>query len=272
MLAEPLSISNYKLFLVMSVQIPFSPDCICGRFISREKRFTVYIYYCGRKIAVHSNNTGSMLGLLRPGTPVLASPSAKAGRKLAWTQEAIWNGPASPLLKNIERPNASFYNDGFWVGVNTSLPNKLLKVAFNAGRLPFTEGYSKCEQERKYGNSRMDALISGDSKKQIWVECKNVTLVEDSIALFPDAVSERACKHLDDLMSLVANNHRAALFCLVQRPDAKCFGPADIIDKKFSKLFWKAIACGVEVWPFQAHVSKNGVTLGNLLPLAKCTV
>lgn len=259
----------------MQPKISFSPDCIYGRFIRREKRFIAYLDYCGNEIAVHSNNTGSMLGLLRQGMPVLASPATRPGRKIAWTMEAIWCGRMLPSFKNgITSCHDLFVNDsllesGFWVGVNTSIPNQLLKKAFHAGYLPFANGYTRCELERKHGKSRLDALISGDGKKPIWIECKNVTLLEDSIALFPDAVSERASKHLDELIGLVANNQRAALFCLVQRPDAKCFGPADIIDSNFAKYFWQAVHCGVEVWPFKAHVSATGVTLGSLLPLAR---
>lgn len=215
-----------------------------------------------------------MLGLLKTGSPVLASPATRPGRKLAWTQEAIWHGKTFTLLKSKKSFRdvsvSPLPQDGFWVGVNTSIPNQLLQKAFHDGCLPFANGYTKCEMERKRGNSRIDALISGDGKKPIWVECKNVTLVEDNVALFPDAVSSRASKHLDELIKLVASNQRAALFCLVQRPDAKCFGPADIIDSNFAKHFWQAVHNGVEVWPFTADVSPTGVTLGSLLPLVKC--
>ncbi len=233
--------------------IPYPPGCIQGRFVRREKRFTVWLDLDdGERIAIHSNNSGSMLGLLRPGIPVLASPATKPGRKLLWTQEAV------------RLPD--FAGD-FWVGVNTSIPNRMVELAFHAGALPFAQGYASLRRECRWGQSRFDALCEAPDLPPLWIECKNVSMVEDGVAMFPDAASERARKHLGELMELVAQGQRAALFCLVQRPDAHCFGPADVIDPAFATVFWQAVAAGVEVWPFVADVSPDGIRLGRALPL-----
>ena len=233
--------------------LPFPADCMQGRLVRREKRFTVWLDAAdGSRVAVHSNNSGSMLGLTRPGVTVLASPADKPGRKLLWTQEAV------------QLPD--FAGD-FWIGVNTSVPNRMVELAFRAGALPQTSGYADIKRECRWGQSRIDALCTGPDVPPLWIECKNVTMVEDGVAMFPDAASERARKHLGELMELVAQGQRAALFCLVQRPDAHCFGPADVIDPAFATLFWQAVAAGVEVWPFVADVSMEGVRLGRQLPL-----
>ena len=233
--------------------LPFPAGCMQGRFVRREKRFTVWLDAGdGSRVAVHSNNSGSMLGLLRPGMRVLASPADRPGRKLLWTQEAV------------RLPD---FGGDFWVGVNTSVPNRMVEVAFRAGALPQTSGFTEIKRECRRGQSRIDALCTGPDVPPLWIECKNVTMVEDGVAMFPDAASERARKHVGELMELVAQGQRAALFCLIQRPDAHCFGPADVIDPAFATLFWQAVAAGVEVWPFVADVSMEGVRLGRQLPL-----
>ena len=241
------------------VLLPYSPPCVEAVFRARHKRFSVLAELDGEPIGVHSNNTGTMLGLLRPGAPMLASLAANTARKLPYTQEALWLGN-----RHVTDPQ------GFWVGVNTAVPNRMLAAAFAAGALPFARGYTTFTPEAKCGASRMDARLSGPELPNMWVECKNVTLVEDGVALFPDAATERGQKHLLELMSLVNRGERAVMLYLVQRPDAACFAPAEIIDPDYARLFWQARATGVEIYPFLAHVSPAGIRLGEVLPLARC--
>jgi sugar fermentation stimulation protein A len=123
--------------------LPFPPGCVVGRFVRRVKRFSVELELDGEPLWVHSNNSGSMLGLMRPGAAVLASPAPNPDRKLKYTQELVrcdGNGPR-----------------GFWVGVNTSVPNRLLEAAFHAGRLPWAAGYTSLRREARRGESRLDA-------------------------------------------------------------------------------------------------------------------
>ena len=256
--------------------LPYPAHCAVGRFVSRHKRFSVAVHMHGEEVWVHSNNSGSMLGLKRQGMPVMVSPAANPGRKLAWTQECVWMdrgrpplAPLPPCTSPCEADPAA-YDDirtGFWVGVNTSTPNRLLAAAFAAGRLPFATGYSHLQREAQRGDSRLDACITGPGLPPLWVECKNVTMVEDEVACFPDAATERGQKHLRAMMDIVRCGERAATFYLIQRADGHCFGPADIIDPCYAELFWEAVAAGVEIYPFRAHVSAAGIDLGELLPL-----
>jgi len=153
------------------------------------------------------------------------------------------------------------------VGVNTSVPNRMLEAAFNARRLPFAQGYTCLVREAKRGQSRLDGLLTGPNLPPLWVECKNVTMVEDNAACFPDAASERGQKHLRELMDVVAHGERGAMFYLVQRPDGACFAPADFIDPEYAALFYAALRAGVEMYPFRAVVSPAGVDLGEPLPV-----
>ncbi len=231
--------------------VPVPQPAVTAVLLGRRKRFLADCLVSGKHVTAHSNNTGSMLGLTRPGSHILLSPAISPSRKLPWTLEAIFCG--------VEK-------NGFWVGVNTLTPNRMLAAAFKARLLPCT-GYTHLKTEIKRGLSRLDGLLEGENMPRLWVECKNVTLVEDDVALFPDAMSERGCRHLMELMDIVRSGERAAMFYLVQRADGHCFAPADCVDPVYARLFWQAVNAGVEIWPFRADVSQAGVTLAKRLPL-----
>lgn len=255
--------------------LPLPRACRVAAFVRRVKRFSVELETGEGPLWAHSNNSGSMLGLTRPGAPVILSPAAAPGRKLPYTQECVWL--AERAVPGAERPGAVEAaaragnlppGPGFWVGVNTSTPNRMLEAAFRAGRLPFAAGYTELRREAKRGESRLDGLFTGPGLAPLWVECKNVTMVEDDAACFPDAASERGRKHLRELMDIVSDGSRAAMFYLVQRPDGHCFAPADFIDPGYAELFAEALAAGVEMYPFRAVVTPDGIDLGPELPLA----
>ncbi len=251
--------------------LPLSPDCVTGVFVQRRKRFSVELLLNGAPVWVHSNNSGSMLGLTRPGAPVLASPASNPARKLKYTQECVWLAesavPGATVSSAGPPSGAVPQGRGFWGGVNTSVPNRMLEAAFKAGRLDFATGYTSLTREAKRGQSRLDGLLTGPGLPPLWVECKNVTMVEDDAACFPDAASERGQKHLRELMDIVAHGERAAMFYLVQRPDGRCFAPADFIDPAYAELFYAAVAAGVEMYPYRAEVGPRGVDLGGPLPV-----
>jgi sugar fermentation stimulation protein A len=188
-----------------------------------------------------------MLGVLRRNAKVLFSPANRATRRLPFTLELV----------QVDR---------FWVGVNTLVPNRLLHLAWKIGRLPEAQGYDNMRREAQVGASRLDAVFYGPMGR-LWVEAKNVTLVEYDVAYFPDAVTVRGQKHLRELIALARQGERAACFYLIQRQDAHCFAPADFIDPDFAGLFWEAIEAGVEVWPYQAIVTHEGIGLGRRLAL-----
>ena len=230
--------------------LKYPEGCRIGRFIRREKRFFVSVELDGQEVKAHTNNTGTMLGLLRPGAPVLLSPATNPERKLKWTVEALG-----------QTTGQSF----FWVGVNTSMPNRLLPAFFEAGLLPWTTGYTTFKREAVNGESRLDGLFTGPGMPDLWVECKNVTLVEDCEAAFPDAVTTRGAKHLQTLMRLKAEGARAAMLYVIQRPDGKCFRAADYIDHAYAVTLAEAVAAGVEIYPVVADVREDGIYYGSTL-------
>lgn len=232
----------------MSVSIKLPSNCIQAKFQARVKRFTIVAKKQDKTILAHTNNSGSMLGLLKTNNPVLLSPATNPKRKLPFTLELI-------KVNN------------FWVGVNTSIPNKMLKLIWEHQLIYEWTNYSYFQPEVKLGQHRIDAKLDG-VHGSLWIEAKNVTLVEDDIAYFPDAPSQRAREHLAKLIHLVKQGQKAACFYLIQRPDGKCFGPADFIDKQFAQLFWQAIDAGVQVYSFQAIITPSKIQLGRQLKLA----
>lgn len=233
------------------LQLP--AGCLSGKLIQRHKRFSVEVELENKtRVWAHCNNSGAMLGLLKRRTPVLISPALSKKRKLLWTLERVWIGDCK---------------HGFWVGVNTSIPNKLLAVAFAANLLDFAKGYKTFKSEVKRGESRLDACLNAPDLPNLWVECKSVTLVEDGVAAFPDAVSQRAKKHLEELEKIVDCGERGAMFFVVQRPDSACLAPADYIDKAYADTFWKVLARGVEAYAFEAEQLFDGVTLGKRIKI-----
>lgn len=234
--------------------IPHPGQCCRATFVRRDKRFTVEAVAldgpdAGRTVLAHTNNTGSMLGLLRPGATALLSPAASPGRKLPYTLEAL-------------------ELDGRFVGVNTLMPNRMLRRAWETRALPELAGYDTFRAEARTGESRLDARLDGPGGT-LWVECKNVTMVEDGVACFPDAVTGRGHKHLRELMALAATGARVALFFLVQRTDGRCFGPADVVDPIYAGLFYEALDRGVEAWPLVAEVDQSGVRLARRLRVVR---
>jgi sugar fermentation stimulation protein A len=227
--------------LVDPIPLPLPEGCKRGVFKKREKRFLVLVDLDGQDIWVHTNNSGSMLGLLRPGREVVVSPARNPKRKLPYTLEMI-------------------RVDGVWIGVNTLVPNQMLKHCFTHQLIPEFQGYASFQSEVRIGKSRLDGRLEGE-RGELWVEAKNVTLVEDQVACFPDAVTIRGQKHLQELMELGAHGARVGCFYLVQREDARCFAPADFIDPVFAELFYKAAHSGVEAWPYLARATPMGICL-----------
>jgi sugar fermentation stimulation protein A len=241
----------------------FPGGLIRARLVRRRLRFLVDVFGDHGPFTAHTNNTGSMLGLLRPGTPVLLSVSDNPARKLPHTLEMVW---------------MPTFSGGFWVGVNTLTPNRLLAAAFRAGRLPEitgnvhdAAGFDRLEPEPAFAGGRLDARIIGPAGTLL-VETKNVTMVEDEMALFADAAPKRGRKHLVELARVAREGRttgtRAACLFLVQRPDGACFGPAGIVDPEYADLFRQAVEAGVAMWAVRARCGPEGVDLGARLPLA----
>lgn len=230
----------------------FNQTLLEGTLIRRYKRFLADVQLDDSSIVTaHSANTGSMKGCSTPGSRVWLSDSASATRKYPLSWELVQNDSAT------------------MIGINTSWPNKLASESITSGIIQELQGYESIRTEVKYGNesSRIDLLLEDAKKGLCYVEMKNVTWVEDGIALFPDAVSTRGSKHLRELMAMVEIGHRAVIFYCIQRNDALAFHPADSIDPEYGKTLRNALSCGVEALAYIAEVTPKHVVLTHRIPL-----
>ena len=238
----------------MNLFYPY-PPLITGRLIKRYKRFLADIELdTGEVITAHCPNTGPMTGISIPNNLVQVSKSNNPKRKLAYTWEMI-------------------QIDSTWVGTNTAIPNRVVKLALEQKLFPeLATRYSKVRSEVPYGKdnkSRIDFLLTGDSPQApIYVEVKSVTLSMGNVALFPDTVTTRGQKHLLELSNLVPNI-KAVMLYFINRGDCDTFAPSDRCDPKYGELLRQAVAMGVEVLPYRFEITPQGINyLGtaNFLP------
>lgn len=229
----------------------FDDPLIEARFVRREKRFFIHARGLdGSALIAHTNNTGSMRGCLVPGAPVWLSPARNPARKLKWSLEIVTSATGVP------------------VGVNTVLANRIVAEALTAGLCPPLSRFPDLRREVAYGRrgSRVDLLLS-DGGQKVWVEVKNVSLVEEEHGRFPDAPTVRGRKHLRELMDMVQAGDRAALVFCSQRPDVRTIGPAEDIDPRYATLLREAARHGVEVYGLGCRVSPQAITAERLLAI-----
>ncbi len=224
----------------------FLAPLISGKFIKRYKRFFADIDLNGEVVVAHTANTGSMTGCLGDNWPVLMSYHDSPTRKLKYSLQMISNGKT-------------------WIGINTSISNTLAIDAIRNGTIKELQGYDHIKPEAKIGNSRIDILLTKtQSNEQCYVEVKNVTLVDDKgNCLFPDAVTERGQKHLNELLLLKKNGIRSVMLFIVQREDCHSFKIDNPIDPTYTQLLKDVMKQGVEVLVYQCKLNPEEITVNN---------
>jgi len=230
-------------------------DPVRGRLLKRYKRFFADVELeSGEVVTAHCPNTGPMSGVCELGAPVLLSHNPSPKRKLAYTWEAI------ELVGSAGRP--------VWVGVNTNLPNRVVKELLNRRLISELGGYDTVRSEVKYGtDSRVDFLLEGtESGKPIYVEVKNTTWTDGTLAKFPDTVTERGQKHLREMTALLPDAAAVMLY-FINREDCDLFAPGDDRDPTYGQLLRRAIDQGMAVLPCRFAVSPIGL---RFLGLATC--
>ena len=225
------------------------PKLVRGTLVKRYKRFLADVRLDnGKIVTAHCPNTGSMTGCSESGQPVYLSRHDNPKRKLKYTWELI------------EMPTSL-------VGVNTLVPNRLVFLSAAAGLISELAGYETVEREVKVGNnSRLDLRLSNGEKDRCYVEIKNCTLVENGVARFPDAVTTRGLKHLNELENLIDSGCRCVMFYFIQRMDAGVFEPADQIDPDYGKGLRRAINRGVEILIYDVAIDLAGIKLNRKIP------
>ena len=218
-----------------------------GVFLWRDNRFRASVRVGDRVVAAHVPNSGRLTELFTPGCPVLL---AEAGGSKRLTRYDL-------LMVSLP---------GTLVSIDARLPNRLEEEAVIGGWLEGFEGYTKVEREVRYGRSRLDLLLEGEDRR-CWVEAKSVTLVREGIGYFPDAVTSRGRRHLEELVELKAGGERAAILFVVQREDAKSLSRYDESDPEFGVALREAVRCGVEAYAYSCRVSREEIALERRIPV-----
>lgn len=219
-----------------------------GVILKRYKRFLADVLLDGQELTVHVPNTGSMTSCWGPNWRCAVSKSDNSKRKLPYTLELTHNGDS-------------------WIGVNTANANKVVKEWLEENLIQELSGYKTITPEKKTGESRIDFYLEDHTYlPPCYVEVKSVTLKSEGAAKFPDAVSERGQKHLNELTALKKNGFRSVMLFVVQREDVHCMKPANEIDPRYAKLLFEANKFGVEILVYQCQLSLEGIKLGNALP------
>lgn len=260
------------------------PPLETGVLLKRYKRFFADIQLTsGEVITAHCPNTGPMTGVSTPGSLVKVSRSDNPKRKLPYTWEMIQVHDNEPT----------------WVGVNTALPNRVIKLALEQRLFPeLADSYDEICCEVPYGKelkSRVDFLLKSTStslsaateelafcdryalpqrgnriERPIYLEVKSVTLSQGNVALFPDTVTTRGQKHLRELMALLPQA-RAIMLYFINRGDCLSFAPADSYDPVYGQLLREGVLQGVEVLPCRFEITPEGIRylgLAELLPIS----
>ena len=221
------------------------PPLYPGVLLKRYKRFFADIELeAGEVITAHCPNTGPMTGISSPGSLVQVSLSTNSNRKLPYTWEMIQVHDNKPT----------------WVGVNTALPNRLVKLALEKHLFPQRSGYEQFRSEAPYGQekSRVDFLLTGTNILPTYVEVKSTTWAQEQRVLFPDTVTTRGQKHLRELTALLPQS-RAVMLYLINRGDCTEFAPGDSADPTYGTLLREGIDRGLEVLPCRFEITPQGI-------------
>lgn len=221
------------------------PPLVEGSFLRRENRFRATVEVAGQIVPAHVPSPGRMAELLTPRRPVWLAPLNHPPRKTLYDLLLVAHA-------------------GVLVSVDSRRPNGLVVEAIAAGRL--FPGYEQLEQEVFSGASRLDLRLAGPAGV-CWVEVKSVNLVEDGLALFPDAPTVRGRRHLEELARLAQAGQRAVALFVVQREDAQAFAPHQRLDPAFAHALRQAHQAGVEVRAYGCRVTLQEIVLAEELPV-----
>ena len=223
----------------------FNKKLLQGTLIKRYKRFFVDIKYKDKIITAHCPNSGSMMGLLDKGNKVWFSKSNDPKRKLKYTLEII----------EVENEK---------IGINTLLTNKIVFEALDNRKIKSLIKFKNIKREVRFSDkTRFDFFLS-NNKEKCFLEVKNVTLLrEKKVAEFPDAITSRGTKHLNELCEAKRKGFQSYILYLIQREDCDSFKIAKDIDDEYKIAFTKAIKSGVKLLCYDCKLSNEEIKLNN---------
>ena len=226
----------------------FPSPLLKGTLVKKYRRFIVDVRLeDGTMVTAHCPTMGIMNAVPETGRPVMLSDSGLETRRHRLTWELI----------DV---------NGTWVGVNSSVPCRILVESIEQHLIPSLEGFGEAQVGATYGHgNKIDVMLPG-MEHNCFINTFQVSWVENDVALFPDTPSPRMTKSVQQLTEIAQQGHRAVAFFLVQRGDCSLFKPSEQIDRDFLKAMLAAHSAGVEIMAYRAQVSPEAITLGDPLP------
>jgi sugar fermentation stimulation protein A len=209
----------------------------------------------GNPVWAHLPNSGRLGELLVPGRRVLAIERSGAHRRTRYDLS---------LVEAVGEPASS---PPRWVSVDARLPNDLVEEALRHGQLEPLAGYPEVRREVPHGRSRIDFLLEAPDRAPCLVEVKSVTLVIEGLGCFPDAVTARGRRHLEELAHGLEDGYRAGVLFVIQRDDALGLRPHDESDPAFGATLREVARRGVEVWAYGCRVEAGQIEITHALPV-----
>lgn len=222
-----------------------------GRFVERPNQFTlrVRLDLTGEIVFAHLPDPGRLVDLLVPDARIWLRDAKGDGRKTRFS---------AVMAQDL--------TEGQLVSVDTTLPNHLIHLALEEDELEEFDGWNLIRHEAQVGRSRFDFLLGMPSGEQMALEIKGVTLVKGGIAMFPDAPSDRAVKHLEELSRIAQEPGWAAtMMFIVQRIDANKVMAARHIDMRFAQALADAQRAGVRLCARRCQITLEEMALGNAI-------
>ena len=222
---------------------------IKGRFHSRPNRFLTVVEINGELVHSHLPDPGRLKELLLPGAELYLRPvSEEIPRKTRFTTVMVCH-------------------KGQFISLVSTLPNRFVKESLKKNKLPMFKNYKLLKPEVTVGKHRFDFLLESPKGKLFYLEIKSVTYVENGIAQFPDAVTERGARHAMALAELVEQGYEAGILFVCQRKDGKLFKPMWERDPRFSEALVHSYNSGVKVWCIACSVTLKSITLIREIPV-----
>lgn len=218
---------------------------VMGRFIDRPNRFIAHVEINGKEEIVHVKNTGRCAELLIPGTTVYLQETDNPTRKTRWDLISVEKGART-------------------INMDSQIPNQLVCEWIRNGNL--FEDVKLVRPETTYGNSRFDVYVEYGDKKA-FIEVKGVTLENDGVVRFPDAPSERAIKHMEELVKAKKEGYEAYVFFVIQMKDVKYFTPNKDTHLAFAEALIAAEKAGVNILAYECEVASDEIVITKPVPV-----
>ena len=213
--------------------------------MERPNRFIAYAELNGKKETIHVKNTGRCAELLRPGAAIYVQESDNPERKTKWDLIAVEKETGSG--KRL-------------INMDSQIPNRVVQEWIEAGNL-FPD-VSLVRPETVYGNSRFDLYVEA-GERRIFIEVKGVTLEEDGVCRFPDAPSDRAVKHLEELIRAKKEGYEAYVFFVIQMKGVSYFTPNTDTHPAFAEALRRAKEAGVEILAYDCNVTPDSIVVSD---------